>query len=263
MSQEMGDPIHYPNEGNDNCASVEESSFWFRYRNQKLLEVIERTSVQPTLSTLWEIGAGNGFVAGHLAGHGLETVAVEPMPRGAENCARRGLPTVRGRMEQLALPDSSLPAVGCFDVIEHLKSPEEFLGEVHRVLAPGGRLLLTVPALQFLWSQEDDFSGHQTRYTRGSLDSLVERCGFERIDSGYFMMCMVPLVFLLRTLPYLMGRRSSDEVLSERAKSHLSASGSGGVLDELLTLVLRLESKLAGLLNLPLGTSVYGVYAKR
>jgi SAM-dependent methyltransferase len=71
--------------------------------------------------------------------------------------------------------DCSFDAVLCSQVLEHVFTPEEFLGEVHRVLRPGGKLLLTVP---FAWDEHEqprDFA----RYSSFGLRALLERNGFE------------------------------------------------------------------------------------
>ncbi|MBL9202710.1 MAG: class I SAM-dependent methyltransferase [Opitutaceae bacterium] len=76
------------------------------------------------------------------------------------------------------LPDASFDAVLCSQVLEHVFTPEKFLGEIHRVLRPGGTLLLAVP---FLWDEHEqphDFG----RYSSFGLRALLERNGFAVIE---------------------------------------------------------------------------------
>jgi len=76
------------------------------------------------------------------------------------------------------LPDESFDAVLCSQVLEHVFMPDKFLGEIHRVLRPGGRLLLAVP---FMWDEHEqphDFG----RYSSFGLRALLERDGFEVIE---------------------------------------------------------------------------------
>lgn len=73
------------------------------------------------------------------------------------------------------VPDASFDAVICSQVLEHIFTPEDFLGEIHRVLRPGGSLLLTTP---FVWdehSQPYDFG----RYSSFGLAHLLEKSAFE------------------------------------------------------------------------------------
>lgn len=72
------------------------------------------------------------------------------------------------------LADASFDAVLCSQVLEHVFTPERFLGEIHRVLRPGGWLLLAVP---FVWDEHEqphDFG----RYSSFGLRALLERNGF-------------------------------------------------------------------------------------
>ncbi|MEO7336676.1 MAG: methyltransferase domain-containing protein [Caldimonas sp.] len=70
--------------------------------------------------------------------------------------------------------DAQFRAVLCNQVLEHVFNPDEFLGEIRRVLQVGGRLLLTVP---FVWDEHEqphDFA----RYSSFGLKALLERNGF-------------------------------------------------------------------------------------
>jgi SAM-dependent methyltransferase len=76
------------------------------------------------------------------------------------------------------LPSAAFDGVLCSQVLEHVFTPDRFLGEIHRVLRPGGTLVLTVP---FLWDEHEqphDFG----RYSSFGLRALLERCGFEVVE---------------------------------------------------------------------------------
>jgi SAM-dependent methyltransferase len=66
----------------------------------------------------------------------------------------------------------------CNQVLEHVFTPDEFLGEIHRVLKPGGKLLLTVP---FVWDEHEQPHDY-ARYTSFGLKSLLEKNGFEMLE---------------------------------------------------------------------------------
>lgn len=88
---------------------------------------------------------------------------------------------------RLPFPDSAFDGIVSFEVLEHVFNPEIVLGELRRVLKPGGIMLLTAP---FAWDEHEipfDFA----RYTCYGLKSLLERTGFEivhqRKTCGYVL----------------------------------------------------------------------------
>ena len=69
--------------------------------------------------------------------------------------------------------------VGAFDVVEHCEPERLALAELGAGAAPGGRLLLSVPAYQWAWTDHDVRAGHHRRYTRPRLLAAVEAAGFD------------------------------------------------------------------------------------
>ena len=251
-------PVHYPDEGRAVCAGAEEKSPWFQHRNQVLARLFQRTGGLPP--ALWEIGSGNGWVAAFFQQRGVDVVAVEPDAGGARLAVQRGVCSVCGTLEQLKLPASSIPSVGCFDVIEHLADPEPLLREIFRVLRPGSRVALSVPAFQALWSQTDEVSGHFRRYSRRSLCELMGRLGFLRLHSEYMMCSLVPPLIVSRVLPDRLGRRVVPDACMKECGRQLVPSSQ--LVRGLLTSALSLEYHVSGFLPLPWGTSLVGVFAK-
>jgi hypothetical protein len=95
-----------------------------------------------------------------------------------------------------------MPAIGVFDVVEHIEDDTAFLKHLYDLLEPSGMLYLTVPALNILWSDFDDYAGHFKRY---SLKTMAKLCSATKLDvqflTGVFAWLIAPL-FLLRALPY-------------------------------------------------------------
>lgn len=218
-------------------------------------------SQYPGITGLVDVGAGNGTVAAHLSSNGLDTIAVEPGLEGALWAARRGVNiSFAGHLADLRLPTDSIPAIGLFDVIEHIEDPRELLNEVHRVLQPGGFCFVTVPAYQFLWSQADEHAGHYRRYRRKTLDALLRDCHFEPRFTSYCFTAAVPFLFALRTVPYRLGRRLSEGQLEESLLAELSDQGrlstfAGQQLN-------RFEARWIRRAPLPFGTSIIAAYRK-
>jgi SAM-dependent methyltransferase len=88
--------------------------------------------------------------------------------------------------------------VGLFDVLEHLDDDVGVLRDLRRLLAAGGRLLLTVPADPALWSYFDEASHHRRRYTPATLRAALAAAGFRVDYLTPFMAALYPLVWLGR-----------------------------------------------------------------
>jgi SAM-dependent methyltransferase len=198
-----GAPLSYPPGGNRDYFRVEDGSLWFRHRSDCIVSVMKRF---PPSGTVLDVGGGNGFVTARMLAEGFDAVLLEPGPEGALNALTgRGIPEVIcSTLEEAALPASSVPAVGCFDVLEHIEDDAGFIGLVRRQLVPGGMLYGTVPAGRWLWSASDRSAGHFRRYSRRDLARLLSG-GFEIMyTTGMFGAFTVPL-FVSRVIPYRLG----------------------------------------------------------
>lgn len=138
-----------------------------------------------------------------------------------------------------------------FDVLEHLCADTEVLAEMYRALKPGGRVVLTVPAYQKLWSYFDEISHHQGRYDKAQLSRKLETVGFKIEMCSYYMMTLLPLVVVGRKLQ---SWRHSD--ITDMAEGDLEMIP---VVNELLYLVCSTEKWLVSRLGLPFGASIIAV----
>lgn len=230
--------ISYPSDGNQACFQVEDSSFWFRHRNACIVAAA-KIFPPPAGGPIFDIGGGNGFVSKGLMQAGFESVLVEPGEAGAANGKKRGVPTVIcATTTSAGFRNSTLSAVGLFDVIEHIEDDLPFLVSIRELLQPGGRLYATVPAYPALWSQEDVLAGHFRRYTRDAIDTLMRRAGL-RVQFSTYIFRPLPLpIYLLRALPHRLGLARGQAGESAGAADHRPA---GGMLTALLDRLLARE----------------------
>ena len=198
--------ISYLPGGNELCFGLEEDSFWFRHRSACITAIVRRF---PPPGVIYDVGGGNGFVARHLIDAGFATTVVEPGEAGARNARARGVENVVcATLNKGEFPSGTLPAVGLFDVLEHISNETVFLAEVRRCLSPHGRLFLTVPAYSWLWSDDDAAAGHARRYTLASAHRTLRGAGFRPLYSSYFFSLLPAAIFAARTLPSCGGRRA-------------------------------------------------------
>ena len=88
------------------------------------------------------------------------------------------------------------------DVLEHVEDDLQLLKKYTRELVPGARVLVLVPAFQFLWSAHDDFLGHLRRYRLSTLETLLTEAGLTVLRGRYFFGLLFPLVAVLRVYRY-------------------------------------------------------------
>ena len=193
------------------------SSFWAIERSK----LIHKMLVTRNVSTLWEIGAGNGTAAIPLRELGLEVIAVEPLKSGAKTLLENGFQTFYSTLEDLSLPDNSIDAIGAFDVLEHLENPEDLLSEIFRILKPGGIFICSVPANQWLFSDFDMAIGHFRRYSRKSLSKLVMNSKLTVLNVRPLFGFLVIPAFLLRRIPFLLGRRSRPKKIETSRQKYI------------------------------------------
>jgi SAM-dependent methyltransferase len=244
--------VSYPDDGNAACAEVEDRSFWFRHRNRVIAAALER--FPPPAPPLFDLGGGNGYVALALAAAGREVVVLEPGRAGARAAVSRGLRNVVcATVEAAGLRPGSVPAAGLFDVVEHVADDTSFLRAIRAALRPDGRLYLTVPAFQWLWSAEDDHAGHYRRYTLVTLRAALKAAGFKVEYASYFFAALAPAVLALRTVPTALGVRRSPTAASlrrEHGTGSPAATGAAAALLDFEVARVRRGSRV------PFGTSV-------
>lgn len=159
--------------------------YYIEQAPQRIANAHRLLSLVPRGGHLLEIGCACGFLLVAARERGFSVRGVE-MSAWASQYAREtyGLDVRTGTLEAAALPADSVDVCVMADVIEHLFDPSATLREIHRVLVPGGRLLLLTPDVGSItarlagsrwWGLLDD---HYFYFSRQTLRRLLEREGF-------------------------------------------------------------------------------------
>ncbi len=250
--------ISYPEKGNENCLQIEENSFWFNHRNNVIAESVQKHSPN---KMFFDIGGGNGFVSKRLQDDGIKTILVEPGKKGATNAYKRGIKNVLcSTLEDADFVSNSIDSVGLFDVVEHIENDFSFLNNINKYMKIGGYIYITVPAFNFLWSNEDIDAGHFKRYSTSQLNNLLEKCGFSIVQSTYIFSILPLPVFLFRSLPSKLGLNKKPSELQKHQNEHKPKKG---ILDKVMQKIWKWElSRINKNKNIPIGGSCF-VIAKK
>jgi SAM-dependent methyltransferase len=178
---------------------AEDRHWWYRGRRVVIERVIDDLRL-PARARILDAGCGSGRNMIELARHGAVT-GVELSQTSVRLARERAAgEVVEGSVLQMPFAEGTFDLAASLDVIEHLEDDISALRELRRVVKPGGALLVTVPAYQWLWSGHDEVNHHHRRYTRRSLQRAGEQAGWQQVRTTYFNSLLLPAAILLRVL---------------------------------------------------------------
>lgn len=183
-------------------AQREDTYWWWVAKNRIILSLIRRFAPPRTpASRALDIGCGAGAVLAQLAAI-YPAVGVDASPLALSYARARNLDIRLG-----ALPND-LPfthadrfdVIVMSEVIEHIPPPDDraSIAAAINLLNPGGVLVCTVPAHQWLWSSHDDFNHHQRRYSRRDFAALFSALPVSQLLCSQYQCASMPLLLAAR-----------------------------------------------------------------
>jgi len=161
----------------------ERKNFWVKARRQIILHYLKGQKKEPIL----DVGCCAGATMEALRARGFSKIyGIDISKSAIQACRRLKLNASLQSAEKTNFADDFFGAVIASDVLEHTSSDIRTMGEWHRILKPGGRLLLFVPAFMHLWSASDDINHHRKRYRLPELAKLAKRHGFIVKETSYW-----------------------------------------------------------------------------
>lgn len=229
------------------------SHWWYRSR-QRFLDVLLRRVTKG--GTVLDAGCGPGSMLHYFGAYGDVVGTDRYFP--ALEMARTHFtgPLIQGDCNRLPFPDARFTLVAACEVLYHrnIEDVRQAVGELARVLAPGGSLLVVDSAYSACASGHDRAAHGARRFTREELSEVFRQAGLEVLHATYAYALLLPVVWAVRRFKALWP--GPEEPRCELGKTW-------GPLNALLIKWFSLEAAVAGSRGLPFGLSVQVLGRKR
>lgn len=237
---------------------AEREHFWFKGFRAFVAPLVARAARDRQPRRLLDCGCGTGVNLPMLAAHG-QAFGFDITWTGLKFAADHGEQRL-AQASVLHVPfcDGAFDVITCFDVLQCLE-PEagrRVLQEFHRILAPGGHLVMNVAALEALRGDHAVLAEEAHRYGHGELHALVEATGFHVERLTFTNVSLFPLMFGLRWWQRRRGLRPAEQAQQEIGIPP-------GLINGALTGLLRAEAALVRAIDMPVGSSLLLLAQKR
>lgn len=176
----------------DQYATLYRTHWWWRARERVLLdEIASIVGPQPPPLRVLDVGCGAGLFFDALS-HLGEVEGIESDGSLVASAGRWQSHITHGSLDDSFAPAHRFDLVLMLDVLEHLHDPVTPLKRALALTTPTGALVVTVPALRWLWTRHDDLNEHVTRYSRRELVELLTRTGWHVGKAEYLFASLVP-----------------------------------------------------------------------
>lgn len=236
---------------------AETTHWWFCARRHIVAKMIETFAVRRRPLLIADIGCGMGSTSQMLTKFG-RVLAMDYSPTALAFSLQRGLTgLVAAALPNLPCPDNTFDVACALDVIEHLDDDQSAIREILRVCKPGGLIVITVPAYQWLWSEHDDINEHKRRYTRRML---LERIGC--LDVKLLKLSYMNTFLSLPVIVYRMWKNLWPATGRKKKSPRSDVFAVPPLVNRILTRTFAAESICLKHGNLPFGTSLICVARK-
>jgi SAM-dependent methyltransferase len=217
--------------------------WWWRAREAAILIELKRLEPAGGFRRILDVGCGNGLFFDRLSELG-EVEGVEPDaalldPKGPWRHAIHAVP-----FDDAFRTEHRFGAIVILDVLEHLDDPVAALHHAVGLLAPGGVIVCTVPAFQWLWTGHDVLNHHRRRYNRPAFRDLARRAGMRITSERYLFQWLVPAKLGVRLLERV--RKSPPRPPSIPPEP----------LNTFLRIISRIQERVTSVIRVPWGGSL-------
>ena len=235
----------------EELASLENHYWWHVAKRRLVIGLL--SSFSPPPGKLVEAGIGAGGNLQVFEKLGYEVSGFDLLPEAVEYAKSIGARVVQvhNSEEPWPLEAGSADVVVMLDVLEHTENPVTVLTNAREILRPGGSIVITVPAGQYLFGPWDQALGHKRRYSARLLRTQASSAGFRVDYLSHWNAFSLPPALLLRGLSRLRGKTGGAEF--PRVP---------GWLNRLLIVAAGVERFVIRRIPMPLGLSLVGVLTR-
>ena len=220
----------------------QEKHWWFQARKKIIEQIISDINLKKKINIL-DFGAGSGVNLDMLRKHGL--VDIHEQNKYARTAIKKKQIEIKNLYSTLKIKKNFYDLILMADVIEHVKEPKKLLANLKKCLRKDGRILITVPAYQFLFSKKDYVLNHYRRYDKKLLRGELKGFKIEIISYFNTFLC-VPIIMMTLLNKFL----KRDYIKKAETTPNL-------IINKLLYIIFVTEKYFIKYLNLPFGISIY------
>jgi ubiquinone/menaquinone biosynthesis C-methylase UbiE len=224
------------------------TNWWVKARRQISLYYLKKFNSKCIL----DVGCAAGTMMATLEEQGFpEVYGIDISEKAVAECLKKKLNVFKESAEKTHFKDNFFDALIASDVLEHTSSDSETLKEWHRILKPGGHVLLFVPAFMHLWRSSDEINHHRKRYRMPEIFVFAKENGFAIKKASYWNFSFYFPLLVISKL------RNSFKVLSESLKVM------NPVLNSCLYMLMSTENWLITKgVKFPFGVSCFAIFKK-
>jgi SAM-dependent methyltransferase len=178
--------------------------WWWRVREEIVLGRIAVLLREVPRARILDVGCGAGLFFDALQRFG-EVEGIESDATAVENAGKWRNRIHHGQLDETFTPSAPYDLILMLDVLEHLDEPVTLLHDAALLLAEGGRILVTVPAFNWLWTKHDDLNHHVRRFTMSEMKQTIAAAGLAAGDSSYLFPSLVLPKMIARAIEAVRG----------------------------------------------------------
>jgi len=232
---------------------LEAEHWWLRGRRTIFFDLMDRELPRDGRQRSLDIGCGFGGMILELRRYG-PAFGMDIAQDALLACRKRGIERVfQGSAYALPMDDGALDLVTFFDCLEHLEDDRAALAESARVIRPGGHIVVTLPAYNFLLSNNDIVVRHRRRYTVTQIRTKLREAGFRVRKATYFNSFLFPAI-----LPAVLVNKAREFLFPRVADSTTNLTyAMPGPINETLYRIFGAERHWLRRGSFPVGHSIF------